>query len=150
MSNDPFALARFLSAQAPVYEQARAELRNASKETHWMWFIFPQVAGLGTSAMAQRFSIGGLEEARAYLDHPVLGARLRDCVSLVNLAFPAPLARIFGYPDDLKFHSSVTLFRQVERTLAPPGEPLFAQTLKRWFDGQEDEQTLRCLARPRR
>ena len=103
-------LQRFLDAQDSTFEQARSELVAGEKCSHWMWFIFPQVRGLGSSPMAQRFAIRSLEEGAAYLDHPLLGTRLRDCTALVNAVENRSIHAIFGYPDDLKFHSSVTLF----------------------------------------
>ena len=133
-------LERFVRAQAPVYPQVVAELRAGCKRSHWMWFVFPQLAGLGHSAMAQRYAIASLQEARDYLAHPVLGARLRECSGLV-LAAPQPDAhRIFGSPDDLKFHSCMTLFQR-----AAPGEPVFAACLARFFGGRPDDLTLAGL-----
>jgi uncharacterized protein (DUF1810 family) len=114
--DDPFDLARFVAAQAPVYDRVVAELRAGRKESHWMWFIFPQAAGLGRSAMSERYAIGSLDEARAYLAHPVLGPRLRECTALVNTALETrSLAEIFGYPDGLKFHSCMELFGSIEQ-----------------------------------
>ena len=103
---DRFDLERFVEAQAGVYEQACAELRAGRKRSHWMWFVFPQIRGLGSSEMAVRFAISGLEEARAYLEHPVLGPRLRECARIVVGVEGKTVEEIFGYPDDLKFHSS--------------------------------------------
>ena len=137
---DLFRLNRFLEAQADTYDHAHRELERGRKQSHWMWFIFPQVAGLGSSAMAVRYAISGLAEAQAYLDHPVLGPRLLECVALVNAAHPTPLAVVFGYPDDLKFHSCVTLFDR-----AASGT-VFAQALERWFAGTPDQATLQKLA----
>src|SRR5271155_3045033 len=108
----PFNLHRFLDAQADVFEQARSELAAGKKRSHWMWFIFPQIRGLGSSPTAQHFAISGLGEAVAYLNHPILGARLRECTELVNAVQGRSVSEIFGYPGDLKFHSSVTLFAQ--------------------------------------
>jgi len=109
--NDPYDLARFVTAQDPVYEQVCAELRTGHKRTHWMWFVFPQMKGLGSSPMAQKYAIGSREEAVAYLEHPVLGPRLRECTELVNRNMEGrSLDQIFGYPDGLKFRSSMTLF----------------------------------------
>ncbi len=139
MPDDPYRLTRFLEAQSDTYDHAHRELTRGRKQSHWMWFIFPQMAGLGSSPMAQRYAISGLPEAQAYLAHPVLGPRLRDCVTLVNAAHPATLERIFGYPDDLKFHSSITLFDRA----APAG--LFAQALALWFAGKQDAATLNRL-----
>lgn len=138
--DDPFDLARFVSAQAGVYPQVLAELGSGRKRTHWMWFVFPQLAGLGHSAMAQRYAIGSIEEARAYLAHPVLGKRLRECSRLVLGAGAADAHAIFGSPDDLKFHSSLTLFER-----ADPAEPVFRQCLDRFFGGRADALTLAGL-----
>ena len=109
-ADDPFDLQRFVDAQASVYERVRAELRNGRKQSHWMWFIFPQIAGLGHSAMAQRYAISSLREAEAYLKHPVLGPRLRECTRLMLRIEGKSAHDILGSPDDLKFHSSLTLF----------------------------------------
>lgn len=137
---DPFDLARFVEAQGPVIDTVRAELRRGAKQTHWMWFVFPQIAGLGRSATAARFAIHGLEEARAYLAHPVLGPRLRDCTALVNAVEGRSAHQIFGSPDDLKFHSSMTLFAQAADDPAP-----FRTALTRYFAGEPDPATLRLL-----
>ncbi len=138
MPSDPHHLQRFLDAQATVYSQVLSELRAAQKRSHWMWFIFPQIRGLGSSPTARHFAIAGREEATAYLAHPVLGPRLRECTTLV-LAGPSQRAveQIFGYPDDLKFHSSMTLFAHTA-----PDRGLFDQALERFFDGREDRATL--------
>ena len=128
---DPFDLHRFIDAQAPVIEDALAELRAGRKRTHWMWFVFPQIAGLGSSTMAIRYAIGSPAEARAYLAHPVLGDRLRECVRLV-VATSRPFAEVFGHPDDMKFRSCVTLFAAVA-----PAEAVFSEALRclrRWRD----------------
>jgi uncharacterized protein (DUF1810 family) len=139
--DDPFELARFVRAQARVYDDVLAELRAARKRTHWMWFVFPQLAGLGFSAMAQQYAIASLEEARAYLAHPVLGPRLRECCALA-LAAPEPDAHhLFGSPDDLKFRSCMTLFAR-----AAPQETAFAACLDRFFGGQADPRTVALLA----
>lgn len=137
---DPHDLARFVEAQAGVYETACAELRAGRKQSHWMWFVFPQLAGLGSSATARRFAIRSLEEARAYLAHPVLGPRLRACTALVNAIEGRDIGAIFGYPDDLKFHSSMTLFAR-----AAPGSPEFRAALNRHFAGREDPLTCKIL-----
>lgn len=136
-----FDLARFVDAQAPVYAQVREELAAGRKRTHWMWFVFPQIAGLGHSAMAQRYAVGSRAEAAAYLAHPVLGGRLRECSALVLSAHGPGIADILGPPDDLKFHSCMTLFDAV----APAGETLFAQCLQRFFCGEPDAATLARL-----
>lgn len=137
---DRFDLSRFVQAQAGVYEQVVAELRAGRKRSHWMWFVFPQLAGLGHSAMAQRYAIASLDEARAYLEHPVLGARLRECSALVLAVQGKTAHEIFGSPDDLKFHSSMTLFHR-----AAPAEPVFGECLRKYFAGQEDASTLARL-----
>ena len=137
---DPFGLERFVLAQAPVYAQVVAELGAGRKRSHWMWFVFPQLAGLAHSAMAQRYAIGSLEEARAYLAHPVLGPRLHACCELVLAAGEPDVHRIFGAPDDLKFRSCMTLFQR-----AAPGEPVFGECLVRFFGGTPDPQTLALL-----
>jgi uncharacterized protein (DUF1810 family) len=138
--SDPFDLTRFVDAQASTYETALAELRAGRKRSHWMWFVFPQVAGLGSSPMAQRYAISGLEEARAYLDHPLLGPRLRACTAAVNAVEGRSAHEIFGGPDDLKFRSSLTLF-----AAAAPDEPLFRLALEKYFDGAPDPRTLQVL-----
>lgn len=122
--SDLFDLQRFVIAQNPVYQQACAELRNGQKRGHWMWFIFPQLRGLGRSQMAITFGIASRQEAEAYLNHPVLGPRLRECAGLVNQVEGRSIGEILGYPDDLKFRSSMTLFAMVaagERGLDKPG-----------------------------
>jgi uncharacterized protein (DUF1810 family) len=139
--SDPFDLDRFVQAQAPVLSQVREELGAGAKRSHWMWFVFPQLRGLGHSAIAQQYGIVSLAEARAYLDHPVLGPRLRDCTALVNAVRGRTIRQILGSPDDLKFRSSMTLF-----AAADPGEPLFADALDRYFDGVPDRMTLDRLA----
>jgi uncharacterized protein (DUF1810 family) len=137
---------QFLIAQEGVYPQALAELRAGAKASHWMWFIFPQIAGLGHSATARRFALHSLAEAREYFDHPVLGERLRQCTRAVlhNAAVPnqpgPSIFEIFGTPDDLKFHSSMTLFSR-----AAPHEPLFRRALVAFFDGVEDIETIKRL-----
>jgi uncharacterized protein (DUF1810 family) len=139
-SDDPYDLDRFVAAQAPIYAQAAAELAAGHKRSHWMWFVFPQIEGLGASAMAQRYAIGSLAEARAYLAHPLLGARLRECVGLVNNVQGRSAHEIFGSPDDLKFHSSMTLF-----AAAAPDEPLFGEALRKYFVDRGDPLTLAKL-----
>lgn len=135
-----YHLQRFVDAQASTYEQARSELAAGQKRSHWMWFIFPQIRGLGSSSMAQRFAISGAAEASAYLAHPVLGARLRACTDLVNAVEGRSIEQIFGYPDDLKFHSSMTLFAQVSEDNA-----VFTFALGRYFSGKVDRSTLERL-----
>src|SRR5262249_50863589 len=135
-------LQRFVDAQNPVYPRVRAELRDGHKTSHWMWFIFPQLSGLGSSPLARKFAISFLEEAAAYLDHPVLGPRLVECTELVNLIEGRPIKQIFGYPDDLKFRSSMTLFAH-----ATSDNRLFLDALAKHFSGNFDPETLRRLSR---
>ena len=137
--NDPFALQRFVDAQQGVYAQVCAELAAGRKRSHWMWFVFPQLRGLGHSAMAQHFGIASGDEARAYWAHPLLGPRLKQCTGLVLAVAGRSAHEIFGPPDDLKFRSCMTLFA------AATGEAVFRQALAKYFDGQDDEQTLRLL-----
>jgi uncharacterized protein (DUF1810 family) len=133
---DPFDLDRFLRAQEPVLTQVRQELEDGRKRSHWMWFVFPQLTGLGHSAMAQRYALASLDEARAYADHPVLGKRLVECTRLVNRVEGRTIHEILGSPDDLKFHSSMTLF-----WLAVPDEIVFRDALAKYFDGALDQKT---------
>ena len=143
MSEDPFRLQRFLDAQdaGGTYDRALAELRAGRKRTHWMWFVFPQLAGLGRSPTAQAYAIGSVEEARAYLAHPLLGGRLRECANaLLNLPAGTSAREILGDVDALKLRSSMTLFAR-----AAPSEPLFAQVLDRYYGGLADEATERLL-----
>jgi uncharacterized protein (DUF1810 family) len=133
-------LQRFVDAQRPVYEAVLGELRAGRKRSHWMWFIFPQIAGLGYSAMTQRFALESLDEAVAYLAHPVLGPRLRECATLAAGIEGRSIAEIFGDPDDRKFHSSMTLFAR-----AAPEDPIFAECLRRYFGGEGDPATLARL-----
>ena len=142
VSNDPFDLDRFVQAQSSSYQDALAELTRGRKESHWMWFVFPQIAGLGFSPTAQFYALASLAEARAYLAHPVLGPRLRACLAAVLQVPNASAHDIFGSPDDLKFRSSLTLFAQ-----AAPDETAFAQALERYFDGEGDPRTLEILSR---
>jgi uncharacterized protein (DUF1810 family) len=147
-SNDPFQLQRFVDAQSTCFAQVRSELVAGRKRTHWMWFIFPQLSGLGSSPMAQRFAISGPEEADAYLLHATLGERLRDCTALVNEVVGRSIEEVFGYPDHLKFHSCVTLFAwTVEHGPAMQmlGNHVFAEALKRYFHGQPDQATISRL-----
>ena len=136
-----FNLQRFVDAQAPVYSQVVAELRAGHKRSHWMWFIFPQIAGLGHSAMAQRFAIGSRAEASAYLEHPVLGARLRACTELVLAVENRSIGKIMGSPDDLKFRSSMTLFAEV----AGDAE-IFRRAIAKYYPAGDDAPTLRILS----
>lgn len=132
-----FDLERFVEAQAGVYNQALAELRAGRKRSHWMWFIFPQIAGLGQSEMARRYAIASEDEAAAYLAHPLLGERLRTCAAAVAAHEDLSADAIFDYPDNLKFHSSMTLFADVA-----PDEAVFQTCLDRFFDGAGDPATL--------
>ncbi len=136
-------LERFVAAQSGVYGQARAELTGGQKRSHWMWFIFPQIHGLGSSSMAVRYAIQSPAEALAYLEHPLLGARLRDCTAIVNGLSGRTVAQIFGYPDDLKFHSSMTLFAAVTGE-----ESVFQEALQKYFAGQQDGASLERLRSP--
>ena len=140
MTDDPYDLARFVAAQTPAYDRALEELRAGRKRTHWIWYVFPQIEGLGSSPTARRFAIRSVEEAAAYARHPVLGPRLREAVKAA-LSQPNRDARaVFGSPDDLKFRSCLTLF---ERAADEPG--LFAEALDAFYDGARDEETLRRL-----
>ena len=133
-------LERFVEAQAGVYERAISELRAGRKRTHWMWFVFPQLRGLGRSATAHQYGLGSLDEAIRYLVHPVLGPRLRECTEAVNAVTGRSASEIFGFPDDLKFHSSMTLFRLADST-----DPVFDAAISKYFDGRSDEGTLELL-----
>ncbi len=139
--SDRFGLERFVEAQEGVYGQACAELRAGRKRSHWMWFVFPQIRGLGSSPMAVRYAISGLEEARAYLEHPVLGLRLRECVGMVAGVEGKTIEEIFGYPDDLKFHSSMTLFAKVAEE-GSQSDGVFSVALGKYFGGEMDRETL--------
>jgi len=136
-------LDRFLTAQNPVYDQVLTELSDGRKRTHWMWFIFPQIAGLGASETSRRFAIRNLDEARAYLAHPILGARLRQCAALLLQLRDRSAHEIFGSPDDLKLRSSATLFAQV----SPPNS-VFHQVLDQFFGGDEDARTIALAPDP--
>lgn len=140
VGTDKHNLQRFVDAQDPVYAQVRVELRQGRKTTHWMWFVFPQIAGLGHSPMARTYAIPSLEEARAYLSHPILGPRLLECTRLVNGVQGPSAHEIFGSPDDLKFQSCMTLFAQVA-----PAEPAFREALDTYFAGEADPRTLEHL-----
>ena len=141
MSED-FRLRRFVDAQDAdeTYERALGELRAGHKESHWMWFIFPQVAGLGRSATSQHYAISGLPEAEAYLAHPVLGPRLRECAQVLTELSGADADEVLGSVDGQKLRSSMTLFAR-----AAPDEPVFRRVLKQYFAGREDDATLRRL-----
>lgn len=136
-----FRLQRFVEAQEGVYAQALREMERGEKRSHWMWFIFPQVSGLGSSSMAQRYAISGRNEAAAYLRHPVLGTRLREITKAVNALQGRSLEEVFGYPDDLKFHSCITLFAEA----ADAGDAVFGDALQKWFGGRQDEATMTRL-----
>ncbi|MDA8240053.1 MAG: DUF1810 domain-containing protein [Nitrospiraceae bacterium] len=139
-TDDPYDLNRFLSAQEGIYERALAELKGGQKHTHWMWFIFPQIDGLGYSPTAKRYSIKSIEEARQYLSHPVLGKRLLECAEAVVALKGGSVSEIFGYPDDLKFKSSMTLFEKI----AGP-DSVFSLALDRYCHGERDAITLRLI-----
>jgi uncharacterized protein (DUF1810 family) len=138
--DDPFDLARFVDAQESVYAQVLNELKAGRKRSHWMWFIFPQIEGLGASPMARKFAISGREEAEAYLGHPVLGPRLRECTKLLIAAPHRSIESILGYPDDLKFRSSMTLFAQTSADNAD-----FMAALDKFYGGAFDPATLEKL-----
>lgn len=140
MTSDLYHLQRFLDAQSSVYSEVLAELRTGQKQSHWMWFIFPQIKGLGRSPTAVKFAINSRSEAQAYASHPILGARLCECTRLINAVEGRTVSQIFGYPDDLKFHSSMTLF-----AAAAPDPGIFHQALQKYFSGQPDNQTLAAL-----
>lgn len=133
-------LAEFVRAQDAVYEQVLRELAAGRKQSHWIWFIFPQIAGLGSSAMAQRFALGSAAEARTYLQHPMLGPRLRECTRLMLAVRGQDIRSVMDYPDDLKFRSSMTLFAAVAAD-----EPIFEEALQKFFGGQRDPLTLERL-----
>jgi uncharacterized protein (DUF1810 family) len=140
MTEDPYHLDRFVTAQQGVYERALAELRRGNKTGHWIWFIFPQISGLGFSEMSRRYGISSLDEARAYLAHPVLGPRLRECAQVVADTTGRTVDQIFGDIDAIKLRSSMTLFHR-----ADPSEPVFAQVLLRYYGGVPDDATDRRL-----
>ena len=140
--DDPYDLARFVTAQERVFDAAVRELKAGQKRSHWMWFVFPQLRGLGSSPMAERYGISSLEEARAYLAHPLLGARLRQCTQLLNEIVGRDAETVFGYPDYLKFRSCMTLFEQAAGVEAE----VFSSALARYFAGEGDPLTRRMLA----
>ena len=137
---DLYNLQRFVDAQNPVYDQVCSELKRGRKTSHWMWFIFPQIEGLGHSSMAQKFAISSLEEATAYLEHPLLGPRLRECTKLVNAINNRTVDEIFGYPDNMKFRSSMTLFAYG----APDQE--FDEAIRKYFNSKYDDRTVSLIA----
>lgn len=140
MNSDPYNLQRFLEAQAMNYDDALDELKAGEKRSHWMWYIFPQYKGLGMSRMSQKYAIQSLDEARAYLEHPVLGDRLLECSETVLSIDDYSAFDIFGSPDDMKLHSCATLFA----VISPP-DSLFSQLLDRFYNGEKDRQTLDLL-----
>jgi uncharacterized protein (DUF1810 family) len=142
-AGDPYDLKRFVDAQAPVYRTVVDELRSGRKRSHWMWFVFPQLRGLGSSPMAERYGISSLEEARAYLRHDLLGPRLRECTGLVNQVQGRSVAEIFGSPDDLKLCSSMTLFARATDDNAD-----FLALLDRYYGGRQDPVTVTRLTAP--
>jgi len=142
-SNDPFELRRFVEAQEGVYAQALAELKGGRKRSHWMWFVFPQFDGLGVSSTARHYAIKSLDEARAYLAHPLLGPRLRECADALLKVEGRSAAEIMGSPDDLKLRSCATLFARVS-----PSGSAFARLLEKYYDGRADEKTLRLIDEP--
>jgi uncharacterized protein (DUF1810 family) len=160
--DDPYNLTRFVGAQQPVYARVMAELAAGRKQSHWMWFIFPQLAGLGSSPTARHYAIGSLAEARAYLAHPLLGARLCECTTLVNGLEGTSAQAVFGYPDYLKFRSCMTLFAHAAREVAQtdgaasadpagsaggtaPAQQVFVAALRKYFAGEEDPLTRELL-----
>jgi len=138
--NDSYDLQRFVNAQNPVYNEVCSELRDGYKRSHWMWFIFPQIEGLGHSSMARKFAISSRMEAEAYLKHPILGSRLRECTRLVTLVEGRSIGDIFGYIDSMKFRSSMTLF-----THTTSDNEVFKDALKKYFGGEFDRSTLERL-----
>jgi uncharacterized protein (DUF1810 family) len=140
--DDPFQLERFLTAQADLYATALRELQRGRKTSHWIWFIFPQIAGLGRSPTAQHYAIGSLDEARAYLQHPILGTRLHQCLDALNALPETDVERVFGDLDAMKFRSAHTLFQA-----AAHGDAIITTALERWFGGKEDAATLTLLRR---
>ena len=141
LMDDPYNLERFVQAQAHDYERALAEIRNGHKRSHWMWYIFPQIDGLGSSSMAQRYAIKSADEARAYLAHPVLGPRLLACAEAAVANAGSDATEIFGSPDDLKLRSSATLFA----TVSEP-DSVFHRLLLKFYPGGPDMTTLRLLS----
>jgi uncharacterized protein (DUF1810 family) len=140
MTEDAHNLRRFVEAQEPIYQRVCAELRAGAKASHWMWFVFPQLKGLGRSTTSEFYSISSLLEAEAYWQHPLLGTRLRECSDLVLAVKDKTAREIFGSPDDVKFRSSMTLFER-----AAPQEPIFGRALAKYFNGERDARTLTLL-----
>ena len=141
MTIDQYDLNRFINAQENIYNQVISELKNGYKQSHWMWFIFPQIDGLGHSEIAKKYAIKSKEEAIAYLNHPILGTRLIECSEMLLTIKSLSASDIFGYPDDLKFKSSMTLFASVENS-----SPVFSQALDQYFFDEKDSKTLSILA----
>ncbi|MFQ6394788.1 DUF1810 domain-containing protein [Nocardia sp. KC 131] len=135
--NDPYNLNRFIRAQSDIFDEVVAELRAGKKHSHWMWFVFPQLQGLGRSEVARRYSITSIAEARAYLQHEILGPRLRECSRSVSIIQNQSIEEIFGWPDYLKLHSSMTLFAR-----STSDNQIFLLVLEKYFNGIEDQQTL--------
>ncbi len=142
-SADPFDLERFVSAQSGSYARALNEIRAGRKRSHWIWFVFPQIRGLGLSPTSQHYGISGIDEARAYISHPVLGPRLAECAEALLALKGRTASAIMPYPDDLKLRSSMTLFERV----AGPGS-VFSRVLEEYYQGHRDERTLELLASP--
>lgn len=138
--SDPYDLSRFMEAQQSSYATALSEIRRGQKRSHWMWFIFPQYIGLGISSTSQRYAVKSVAEAEAYLNHPVLGQRLKECAEALLLIEGRSAQQIFGYPDDLKLKSCATLFAQVS-----PSGSVFKRVLAKYFQGEQDPQTLRLM-----
>lgn len=138
--SDTFHLQRFVDAQDPIFEDVRSELQAGAKVSHWMWFVFPQIRGLGSSSVSKEFAISSREEAKTYLNHPILGPRLRECTRLVLAVEGKSIAEIFGYIDDMKFRSCMTLFAQVSLD-----DDIFTEALRKYFGGVPDDLTLRLL-----
>lgn len=139
--NDAYNLQRFVNAQQLVFQQVLTELEAGHKRSHWMWFVFPQIQGLGHSDMAQRYAISDLDEARAYLQHPLLGTRLEQCASIIVPQVGRTARQMFGSPDDMKLHSSMTLF-----AIAAPDRSVFQEVLDTFFEGERDAMTVRRLS----
>jgi uncharacterized protein (DUF1810 family) len=142
-ASDPYNLQRFLDAQTPLIERVFLELNEGKKQSHWMWFVFPQIKGLGYSSTSIEFAISSRREAEAYLEHLILGSRLRQCTQLVNEIVDRSIDEIFGYPDDMKFQSSMTLF-----AACAPEEKVFHTALWKYFGGKVDQRTIELMSSP--
>jgi uncharacterized protein (DUF1810 family) len=140
--NDPYSLSRFINAQETIFEVVLAELRSGQKRSHWMWYIFPQIEGLGHSPTSRYYAIKSLDEAREYLNHPILGSRLVECAEILLGIEGRTAAEIFGFPDDLKFRSCMTMF-----SWAAKANSIFDRVLEKYFDGKPDKETLKLLGR---